>query len=139
SDRFISYSTWKWIDVHSKTNGYPVYRYLFSRKRPTFIGQGAHNADVMGAVHASDIEYALGNLKLNKSYKWESEDFETSKVFQSYLVNFIKSGNPNGDGLPRWFGLQSSIPKVMNIDSDSKSIPEKNGKRYMQLDGILNP
>lgn len=139
SDRFISYSTWKWIDVHSKTNGYPVYRYLFSRKRPTFIGQGSHNADVMGAVHASDIEYALGNLNLNKRYKWESEDFETSKVFQSYLVNFIKSGNPNGDGLPKWFGLQSSIPKVMIIDNECKSIPEKNGKRYMQLDEILNP
>ncbi|RZK40171.1 MAG: carboxylesterase family protein [Pedobacter sp.] len=139
SDRFISYSTWKWIDVHSKTNGHPVYRYFFSRKRPSFLGQGSHNADIMGAVHASDIEYALGNLDRNKSYKWESEDFETSKVFQSYLLNFIKSGNPNGNGLPRWFGLQSSIPKVMVIDGQSKSLPEKNGKRYMQLDGILNP
>ncbi len=139
SDRFISYSTWKWIDVHSKTNGHPVYRYLFSRKRPAFIGHGSHNTDIMGAVHASDIEYALGNLKLNNSYKWESEDFETSKVFQSYLLNFIKSGNPNGEGLPRWFGLQSSIPKVMIIDGESKSLSEKNGKRYLQLDGIVNP
>ncbi|RZJ87857.1 MAG: carboxylesterase family protein [Chryseobacterium sp.] len=139
SDRFISYSTWKWIDVHSKTNGHPVYRYLFSRKRPAFIGQGSYNADILGAVHASDIEYALGNLSLNKNYKWEREDFETSKFFQSYLVNFIKTGNPNGDDLPRWFGLQSSIPKVMIIDGESKSLPEKNGKRYMQLDGILNP
>ncbi|RZJ87601.1 MAG: carboxylesterase family protein, partial [Chryseobacterium sp.] len=139
SDRFISYSTWKWIDVHSKTNGHPVYRYLFSRERPAFIGQGSHNADILGAVHASDIEYALGNLKLNNSYKWESEDFETSKVFQSYLLNFIKSGNPNGEGLPRWFGLQSSIPKVMIIDGESKSLPEKNGKRYLQFDGIVNP
>ncbi|MDN3586039.1 hypothetical protein QWY86_05135 [Pedobacter aquatilis] len=65
--------------------------------------------------------------------------FETSKVFQSYLVKFIESGNPNVDGLSRCFGLQSSIPKVMIIDSDSKSIPEKNGKRSMQFDGILNP
>lgn len=139
SDRFISYSTWKWIDVHSKTNGHPVYRYLFSRKRPAFIGKGAHNSDIMGAVHASDIEYALGNLNLNKSYKWESEDFETSKFFQSYLVNFIKTGNPNGDALPKWFGFQSSIPKVMIIDGASKSLPEKNGKRYLQLDMIVNP
>ncbi|MDQ1142730.1 carboxylesterase/lipase family protein [Pedobacter agri] len=139
SDRFISYSTWKWIDVHSKTNGHPVYRYLFSRKRPAFIGRGSHNADIMGAVHASDIEYALGNLNLNKSYQWENEDVETSKIFQSYLVNFIRSGNPNGEGLPKWFGLQSSIPKVMIIDGQSKSEPEKNGKRYMQLDRIVNP
>lgn len=139
SDRFISYGSWKWIDVHSKTNGHPVYRYLFSRKRPVFIGKGSHNADVMGAVHASDIEYALGNLNLNKNYHWENEDEVTSRIFQSYLVNFIKTGNPNGKELPVWSGLQSSIPKVMYIDAESKQVPEKKGKRYQQLDAIINP
>ena len=32
-DRFIGYSTWKWIDVHSQTSGKPVYRYMYSRVR----------------------------------------------------------------------------------------------------------
>ena len=34
SDRFISYSTWKWVDVATKTGGKPTYYYLYSRPRP---------------------------------------------------------------------------------------------------------
>nr|HPM32920.1 carboxylesterase family protein [Chryseolinea sp.] len=29
SDRFISYSTWKWFDIHRKTSSQKVYRYLY--------------------------------------------------------------------------------------------------------------
>jgi len=41
SDLFIVYSTWKWADLHTKTGGRPVYRYLFSRPRPLMVGQKA--------------------------------------------------------------------------------------------------
>ena len=33
-DQFIGYSTWKWLDVHGRTSGQPVYRYLYARPRP---------------------------------------------------------------------------------------------------------
>lgn len=138
SDRYIAYSSWKLIDLHSKTNGWPVYRYLFSRKRPKFIGTGDNNFNPLGAVHASDIEYSLGNLRLNNRYEWSIEDYETSKTMQSFFVNFVNTGNPNGEGLPHWYGLQSSIPKVMTIDSVSKSELEKNAKRYARFDYLMS-
>ncbi|MCK5368269.1 MAG: carboxylesterase family protein, partial [Cyclobacteriaceae bacterium] len=34
SDRFISYSTWKWFDLHRSNSDQPVYRYLYSKLRP---------------------------------------------------------------------------------------------------------
>ena len=34
SDRFIAYSTWKWLDLHLKNSSQPVYRYLYSKLRP---------------------------------------------------------------------------------------------------------
>ena len=37
SDRFISYSTWKWFDLHRKNSIQPVYRYLYSKLRPPCI------------------------------------------------------------------------------------------------------
>ncbi|TSJ35991.1 carboxylesterase family protein [Mucilaginibacter corticis] len=133
SDKFIAYATWKFIDLHSKTNGHPVYRYLFARKRPG-------NADqALGAVHASEIEYALGNLPTNKVYAWTDDDYKVSETMQNFFVNFVKTGNPNGTGLPTWYGLQSSIPKVMVIDTESKSQPEKNAKRYVLMDSFFNP
>jgi len=140
SDRFIAYATWKLIDIHSKTNGYPVYRYLFTRQRPALIGQPADKAEkLFGAVHASEIDYATGNLPNNKFYNWTPDDYQTSKIMQAYFVNFIKTGNPNGDGLATWYGMQSSIPKVMTIDEKAHAEPEKNLKRYVLLDTFFNP
>jgi para-nitrobenzyl esterase len=135
SDRFIAYSTWKFIDLHGKTNGHPVYRYLFSRKRPQ---QAGSTFVFLGANHASDIEYSLGNLPLIKAFDWTDDDYKTSETLLNYFANFIKTGNPNGDGLPKWFGLQSSIPKVMIIDENSRAEPEKNLKRYVLMDSFFN-
>ena len=138
SDRFIAYGTWKFIDLHSKTNGKPVYRYLFARKYPVMVNNQEGSGNSLGAVHASEIEYALGNLSYNKSHSWTPDDYKVSETILSYFANFIKTGNPNGSGLPTWYGLQSSIPKVMVIDVNSHSQPEKYLKRYVLLDSFYN-
>jgi len=136
SDRFIVYSTWKFIDLHSKTNGKPVFRYLFTRKHPP-MADGKESKELsMGAVHASEIEYAMGNLSSNKIYAWTPDDYKVSETMMGYFANFIKTGNPNGSGLPIWYGLQSSIPKVMVLDVNSQSQPEKYLKRYLLLDNL---
>jgi hypothetical protein len=37
SGRFISYGAWKWAELHMNT-GEPVYRYLYARPRPAYLG-----------------------------------------------------------------------------------------------------
>jgi para-nitrobenzyl esterase len=133
-DRYLGFSTWKWIDIHGKTNGYPVYRYLYQQLLPAVKGKEDQYVKGIGAPHSSDIAYALGNLPLDKVYAYTPEDFRASAFMQGYFVNFIKTTDPNGAGLPKWPGLQSSIPKVMYIDGDSKSAPEKYQKRYLFMD-----
>ena len=39
ADRFISYSTWKWFDLHRKNSQQNVYRYLYSKLRPPLVDQ----------------------------------------------------------------------------------------------------
>ena len=38
SARFIAHSTWKWTELQMKTGGKPVYRYLYARPRPAYLG-----------------------------------------------------------------------------------------------------
>ena len=38
SVRFIAHGTWKWAELQMKTGGKPVYRYLYARPRPPFLG-----------------------------------------------------------------------------------------------------
>ncbi|TDO24250.1 carboxylesterase/lipase family protein [Pedobacter duraquae] len=137
-DRYLGYSTWKWIDLHGKTNGFPVYRYMYSQPLPAMRGAEATYIKPLGAPHSADIAYAMGNLKLDPVYAYTPDDFKTSATMQGYFVNFIKTTDPNGPGLPLWSGFQSSIPQVMYLDANSKQQGEKFLKRYTLLDQIFN-
>jgi carboxylesterase type B/O-glycosyl hydrolase len=130
SDRAIAYGTWKWIDVHSKTDGWPVYRYLYSH----ILDSAAPGA--LGAAHSSELPFLFGSLGRLDGRQWTANDYSVSDLFQQYVANFIKTGDPNGAGLPLWSGLQSSIPKVMVIDTTAHQEPEKNLRRYQLLDRI---
>lgn len=136
SDRFAGYSTWKWIDLHGKTNGKRVYRYLFQQLLPQEKGDRSNGKKIFGAPHSADIPYALGNLSKDKAHKYQDEDYQTSKLMQGFFVNFVKTGDPNGAGLPKWSGFQASIPQVMMIGGETKQEPEKFLKRFQFLDQI---
>jgi para-nitrobenzyl esterase len=133
-DRFIGFSTWKWADMQGRTGGHPVYRYMFARARPSTVA----NPDAprpKGAVHSAEIEYAMGNLATNKVYNWTEDDYKVSRTMQEYFANFIKTGNPNGPGLPTWPAAnQGNGVEVMHIDLDTKAMPESHRDRYLLMD-----
>jgi para-nitrobenzyl esterase len=96
---------------------------------------------VRGAPHASEIEYALGNLHLNPVYAWTAEDRRTSEAMQGYFANFVKTGNPNGAGLPSWpLGRPDAQGRVMRmrIDAEPRAEPEPR-ERYQFLESYFYP
>jgi para-nitrobenzyl esterase len=153
-DRFIGYSTWKWFDLHTRTSGRNVYRYLYAHPRPPMVPEmgdarpglaggvvrGSNpNAVAMpparGAVHSAEIEYALGNLASNKVYAWTPEDYKVSELLQGYFANFVKKGDPNGPGLPRWPAVTRGGPvQVMRLAVDSRVEDDRHRPRYLFLD-----
>lgn len=138
-DRFIAFGTWKWIDLCAKTGGQPVYRYLYTRSRPARLPGADANALVpppaRGAVHSAEIEYAMGNLSTHQVYDWTADDYKVSKLMQGYFANFVKTGNPNGPGLPEWPALNGEAgAKVMRLDVESKAEGEQHRDRYLLLD-----
>ncbi|HWB25592.1 MAG TPA: carboxylesterase family protein [Chitinophagaceae bacterium] len=141
SDRFIVYSTWKWADLAAKTGGKPVYTYIFSKPRPALPQSNTQQNSNMppplpGAFHASEIEYALGNLPTNKVYPWAADDYKVSATMEAYFANFIKTGNPNGKGLPQWTPITNGNDShQMIINVDTKLVPEAHRNRYLFLDG----
>lgn len=152
SDRFISYSTWKWFDLHRKNSTQPVYRYLYSKLRPPMtekntapglaggtVKQSASSfkmPEPIGAPHACEIEYCMGNLSLIKDYQWTDDDYKVSAAMQNYFANFIKTGNPNGPGLAEWPKAEAmdTTPPVMVIDTESKAVKAQDDARYEFLD-----
>lgn len=147
SQRFIAYGTWKWTELQMKTGGKPVYRYFYTHPRPRFLGNpGAAPAAApaaaappasRGAAHSAEIQYAMGNLPIDPRYAWTPDDAKVSQVMQAYFVNFIKTGNPNGAGLPEWPAYSSATNyQHMRLDVDSRAEPEPHRDRYLALDVV---
>ena len=91
-----------------------------------------------GAAHSAEIQYAMGNLDLDNRYAWEPDDRKVSETMQGYFVNFIKTGNPNGPGLPAWPAYEAKTNYMrMRIDAVSKAEPETDRARYLVLDAIF--
>jgi para-nitrobenzyl esterase len=89
----------------------------------------------IGAAHASEIEYAMGNLTDNKVYAWTPDDYKVSATMETYFANFIKTGNPNGAGLPDWQANKSNgVSVYININVNTVLEPEHNRARYLFLD-----
>ena len=151
SDRFIVYSTWKWLDLHLKNSNEPVYRYVFDKIRPplkdpskvTGLAGGTsekketeNKPKPIGAAHASEIEYAFNNLNSATEFNWTKEDDEVAKVMFSYFASFIKNGDPNLKGLPSWPVLQAKEkePSFMKIGIETEAQQAKHDNRYLFLD-----
>ena len=161
SDLFTGFPTWKVCDYHAKTSSQPVYRYHYMHPRPQVSSkmgdktaalaggvrektaeekkaEAQQPAIAPGAVHSADIEYAMGTLDTNEYYDWQEEDYAISKLFLSYYANFCKTGNPNGDGLPKWTpitkdNLDAAPVMIIDVKSAEATSPEKE-KAYRTLE-----
>ena len=74
------------------------YIYHFDRMLP---------GDKNGAWHSSDLWYWFGTLD-NSWRPFEDKDRELSDKMTTYICNFAKNGNPNGENLPKWEPVGSS-------------------------------
>ena len=135
-DEFIALATWRWMQWQRETGGAPVYYYWFTKARPA-THDGSAGADE-AAVHSGEIEYALGNLATNRVFAWTQADGKVSATMEGYFANFIKTGDPNGSGLPH---CPAATPKDggllrQEIGTDTHTIVDRDAARYEFLQRI---
>jgi para-nitrobenzyl esterase len=137
SDDFLALPTWKWFDLQRQT-GAPTYYYYYAHVRPRFLNDPGSQPG-WGALHSAEIEYAFGNLDTNPIYAWTSDDRKVSATMNAYWANFIKTGNPNGPGLPAWPKASLDAGKIRRqiIDVDTRSVPFTDQHRYVVAEPLL--
>ena len=82
----------RWGEERKKSGHAPAWVYYFTRQLP---------GDDAGAFHSSELWYMFGTL--DRCWRPSTEgDYQLSDRMMDYWTNFMKSGDPNGDGLPQW-------------------------------------
>ncbi|CAK7232833.1 hypothetical protein SCUCBS95973_008391 [Sporothrix curviconia] len=96
-----------------------IYEKAVPRSEYTYskIGPGAR----YGAFHGAEIPYTLNNLYAQDGYPYGNVDYEVAAIMSGYWSNFIKTGDPNGGGLPQF--IPTADDRIMRLGKDSYPIP----------------
>ncbi|GAB4035411.1 carboxylesterase/lipase family protein [Spirosoma gilvum] len=118
-DMIFGAQNYTWANIASK-EGKPVFVYRFTRKIPA-TGEYAR----YGAFHTGEVAYAYDNLKFidHKLRPLEPTDAELARNMSAYFANFIKTGNPNGKGLPQWPTYSAKDKQIMAFGDKTTASP----------------
>lgn len=106
--------TWFWSQLWKTASTQPVYNYFWDHAPP---GQE------QGAYHESEINYVLDNLYATDK-PWTTADYKIAETMNSYWANFIKNGDPNGEGLVQWTAAtESSEAMVQHVGNAFEAMP----------------
>lgn len=98
-------STWGWAkDWYAGGATNDVFVYFWTHAPPN---------QTAGAYHGSELWYTFGNLPEYYNYTWTEEDYQIQVIMGNYWANFIKNGNPNGDGLVEFPAVSPNSTEIM--------------------------
>ncbi|MFD0766252.1 carboxylesterase/lipase family protein [Mucilaginibacter lutimaris] len=108
-DQMFGVQNYSWANQQSAKNKAKVYLYRFTRRLPATADFKKY-----GAFHTGEVAYVFDNLKfLNR--RFEPVDHALANTISQYWVNFVKTGNPNGNGLPEWPAYNRTTAKTMYL------------------------
>lgn len=88
--------------------GVPVYSYRFSYV-PGSVDPGT------GAEHATDIPFFLGTERIRYGDDTTARDEDVGRIASAYVVNFARTGDPNGSGLPTWPRYAPATDEILDF------------------------
>ena len=94
----------------SDTN-HKTYIYCYEHALPA-----SERTEKFGAFHTSDVNYWLNHFTKIYPRNFTAIDYALGDAMSSYIVNFAKSGNPNGlDSVRRTLPIWNEVKQNSNI------------------------
>ena len=123
-DVAFGWNTWTWAKLQTRKGKNKAFVYYFDQRSPS-------SPD--GSGHAAELGIVFRNIK-----SWTGnpppKDAQVSDLMSAYWVNFAKSGDPNGPGLPAWPAFTESDTMVMCFDNNPSAKPMPHLERLKAID-----
>jgi para-nitrobenzyl esterase len=136
-DLRMNYDTWTWLRLQARTGTGKVFAYRFEQVPPAPAGAWSF---AKGATHGSEIPYVFDNLAAER-WTWQRSDRRLASQMADYWTNFAKTGDPNGDGLPRWprylVASPSRPPQVLHLATKVHAAPETDVGALQVMDALF--
>lgn len=116
-DLLFGIQNYPWASLQAADGAHHVYLYRFRRRLPATGSLAQY-----GAFHGGEIVYAYDNLA-TLSRPWEAVDRRLAETMSSYWVNFARTGDPNGAGLPPWSPYTLPAGSTMILDEQPHTAP----------------
>ncbi len=130
SDRFMVEPARFMAQEISRQN-VPVWQYRFG-----YVAESLRK-NVQGAEHATEIPYVFDTLKGRYAKAVTPQDEAVATQMHHYWVNFVKTGNPNGEGLPSWKPYQRESDNLLMFpNGGAKETADIRDPWAMRLDAI---
>jgi para-nitrobenzyl esterase len=110
-DLRFGWDMWAWARLQAGTGRHPVFYYSF-QQQPPFPAGSVYAG--WGASHFAELWYVFDHLD-QSAWNWTAGDRKLAGEMSSYWVNFAKSGDPNGPGLPTWPAFTAVDGKVQYL------------------------
>jgi para-nitrobenzyl esterase len=136
-DLIINNGTWRWLESQRATGKADVFRYRFDRAPKMPKGKGWFDGvPNPGAFHSCEIPYVFNTLGV---FPWltNEDDQRVADMFGTYVVNFVKTGNPNGTAVPAWPSYRDAKRPVLNIDVRTSIEHDPGRERHAFLTNLI--
>jgi para-nitrobenzyl esterase len=111
-------NTFLWLQYRARTSETRAYEYYFDRAIPW------PEYPRFGAFHTAEVPYVFNNIKmLTHHHKMEKADTLLAEQISSCWVNFVTTGDPNGEGFPYWAPFDSTRHEVMRLGEEMRRMP----------------
>jgi para-nitrobenzyl esterase len=125
------YSAYLWVMNRLKVGRGPAYIYLYKHYEP------GSDAARYGAFHSSDLPYVFQTLDKTPERPFTDKDRTISNVISDYWVNFVKTGSPNGKGLPEWPAADPDRQMLMETGDDLHARPALSPEKRKLLEEFV--
>ena len=128
-DMGFAWPSYAWASLQNKTGKSPAYAAYLAQPSTMSFSQDPRRR---GVAHADDIMYLNGHFLLQgEKYPAESA---VAEIIQQYWVNFAKTCNPNGKGLPYWPAFDDAKPTTMQFSNGASLIMRPNREQVDFVD-----
>ena len=109
-------SMYLWAENRARTARTKAFTYFWDHPLP------GPDVEKYGAFHTSEVPYVMSALAMSPR-PFTDEDRRIADTVSSYWASFIKTGDPNGNGLPRWPAVARDAATTMEIGERNAPVP----------------